>query len=770
MSYSVFMRNRPICQVIGTVVVFAVVQQYFEDPNSFFSSDRLLDVQYWLKWIIFLLLAVYALEKLGQGGRDLARVLIVDDDCPAASPDRPWPSLLGGVVFLITVLTVLELRQPFFFTQDDNLMQFLPVILQGCRSLLQGVLPTWNPYQLLGAPTTTVGVYSLTYPVTYFSYALSRYLLGNENFTIEIYCIFHIITGYFALYWAARCHRIRPSLAATAALCAVLSGWSLIATRSWFYVGPIFLYLPLLIVGVSKLTSGSGGWKWMGSMSVAIALFFYAGNVQFWVYGLLFLWIAIIVSWSCRLLRGAQVLGAVAATLLGVAFAFPLLLPQFLQTRDVFRTMVPDVGVLYKQWQAFFVPGPWIHAYDPANSVDPQWLTGGLIVYSGTTFVLLAALLVPCYFFYRVPRREIGQNVWFVCGVISFLAAIGLPGVIWPIMLRLPLLSKFRIPIKFLAFFDIFIVIVGAMILERLLRRVRWAKQVEICAVVATLVLLGTTGTMRLPSWYSYGIKPYPTSRPLIEQISGDHAHRVMSITFERSPSPRYWEEFPHNIGTVYNVPAFNGYDPLVRYAPEYRKAMERFEKEPVQTLQEYGVEYILAPADFRRPILSAYGGSHHAESTSLIPASVRAKVLAQTELVFVDDEISIRRIANARPLAYLETNPELALPVRLRADGFDLDTSSAPQAARVVANFLWYPESRAEADGRPLVVTQDSYQRIVFDLPASTKQVRIRFAPAWWKGFAIGAFVACAGMLLGYFAVRSRREVKLLAAAAAQG
>ncbi len=768
MSYSLPMRNRPLWHVIGAVIVFAVVQQYFEEPNSFLSVDRLLTAQYWLKGIIVLLIIVYLLEKIGRRGGDIVRLLVVDDDSGSGRTTRAWPSILGGLVIVSSVLVVLECRQPFFFTQDDNLMQFLPVILQGCRSLLHGVFPTWNPYQFLGAPTTTVGVYALTYPVTYVSYLASRYLLGNEFFTLEIYCMFHIVSGYLALYWAARSQRVRPALAATAALCAVLSGWSLIATRSWFYVGPIFVYMPLMLVGVAKLTTGARGWKWIVGMAVVIALFFHAGNVQFWAYGLLFFWLAVIILWCCQGLGRTEILSAGAATLLGVSMSLPLLLPQFLETRDTFRTMVPDVGILVQQWQAFFVPGPWIHAYNPANSVDPEWHTGGLIVYSGTTFVVLASLLVPCFLFYRIPRREIGRNVWFICALVAFMATIGGAGVIWPVMLRLPLLAKFRIPMKFLAFFNIFVVIVGAMMVERLLRWTRWPKALESCTVMGTLFLLAVAGTMNLPSWYSYGIKPYPTTKPLIEEVAGKAVlqHRVMTITFERSPSPRYWEELPLNMGTVYGVPAMHGYDPLVRYARPYRNAWKFLEEQPITALQEYGVKYVLQPADYHHPVVS-YGGSHFAESHTLIPTRVRALVLEDTNSIFTDDEINIREVPGARPLAFAANDPGVSLPIELRADGFDLDASSLAAATPVVANFLWYPEIRAEAEGRRVAIRPDGYGRITLDLPAPVQHVRIRFVPAWGKGLVAGLSMAIAGMILGRFALGRQVTVKHLAASA---
>ena len=63
MFYSLLMRHRPIWQMIGAILVFAPLQQYFQTPMSFFTIDRLLAVQYWLWWIIALLGGAYALQK-----------------------------------------------------------------------------------------------------------------------------------------------------------------------------------------------------------------------------------------------------------------------------------------------------------------------------------------------------------------------------------------------------------------------------------------------------------------------------------------------------------------------------------------------------------------------------------------------------------------------------------------------------------------------------------------------------------------------------------
>jgi len=337
-------------------------------------------------------------------------------------------------------------------------------------------------------------------------------------------------------------------------------------------------------------------------------------------------------------------------------------------------------------------------------------------------------------------------------------------------MLLLPLLSKLRLPFKFLAFFNIFIVLGGAIILERILRRVRRSKQIEWCTVTVTACLLTAACVTHMPSWYTYGIKPYPRSESILDQIpdAKASANRIMSITFERSPSARYWEELPHNLATIYRVPSLHGYDPLVSLSPRFLKVTDTLENQPLLTLQEYGVEYLLTPVDFNRPKLSGYRTSYRIERSSQIPWRVIATLIEHSAPVFADDETSIRRIPDPLPLAFPELHPAVSLPLRLRGDGFDVDTSSLAEGGRVVANFLWYPEMRGEVNGKSLPVATDSWQRIIVDLPRPANEIRIRFVPRWWKGFAIGTATAFAGLLLGHFAIRRERRIKELASAAA--
>src|SRR5689334_19885492 len=86
--------------------------------------------------------------------RQWFEILLDDQQSPENVKSNYWRWMIVGFVSVAAALAFLEYRQPFYFVEDDNLAQFMPVVLHGCRSLFHdGVFSTWNPHQFLGSPT-----------------------------------------------------------------------------------------------------------------------------------------------------------------------------------------------------------------------------------------------------------------------------------------------------------------------------------------------------------------------------------------------------------------------------------------------------------------------------------------------------------------------------------------------------------------------------------------------------------------------------------------
>ena len=71
----------------------------------------------------------------------------------------------------------------------------------------------------------------MLYPPTVVSYAIARWGLGNEYYTLEVFAAMHLLAGYLASYAAARTAGLRPALAFVLGISFVLSGYILLVGR-----------------------------------------------------------------------------------------------------------------------------------------------------------------------------------------------------------------------------------------------------------------------------------------------------------------------------------------------------------------------------------------------------------------------------------------------------------------------------------------------------------------------------------------------------------
>ena len=255
-----------------------------------------------------------------------------------------WRWLLVGFALVGFLLLVLERSQPYFFVQDDNLSQFMPVILHGCRSLFNdGVFSTWNAHQFMGSPTASLGTYALTYPFTYLAYGFARYLVHDEFATLDVFCVGHLLVGYLAMFWACRCAGIRPILAAAGGVSFAFSGYFLIAGKSWYYMTPLAVYAPLMFGLFEKFRRASFGWALVLPSALVFGLLFHSGNAQMWCYAGMFFIVGVGVLLVCKAIAWSQAIPALCSVAIGVAIALPLLVPQFLETAKLPapRTITP---------------------------------------------------------------------------------------------------------------------------------------------------------------------------------------------------------------------------------------------------------------------------------------------------------------------------------------------------------------------------------------------------------------------------------------------
>ena len=711
-----------------------------------------------LRLLILLGLVIGAMALLRAPGLRRLEALFLSGLVPgesSAEGPRPtfwtrWGWLALGFLVFVTAMCIVEFNQPYYFTQDDTYVGGLPGTLAACRSAFAGQFPEWNPYQLMGSPSASLGYSSLLYPPTYLSYAVARFVLGNEYATIEVWSIAHLAAGYLATYWAARRVGLRRWLAAIGGLSFVLSGYSLIVGRGWHTTVPAVVWTPLLMVALVEFVEKDVGWKWMIATGIVIGLFYFVGFMQFWFYPMLCFvaGAAWLVLTGCVPLRKTPWI--VAALVFGVALCVPLLLTQFLWSAGVWKVRPAayghgmEVGLL-----ATLLPYPFTDAPFPDlwGNAYRQFRTQ--MYYSGTLFCLATYLAWGALLGYRWNRRALGANVWLFCAGLAMLLALGKPGVLSTLLAHLPVLDKtLNNPFRAMACFNFFAVLGGGVVLERILRRAgpRRGWQWGLAATVVLLLLYHAS--IARPSFYLYSDRPYPAMpsemAALLKPADSTRLRRCISIAPMVTSEPGFPLSMFDSFPSAYSVVCYGGYDPLVQSKPEFLYVNDQMHADPVGAAKAYGIRWMVIHRSLEKPLPEVLPHEKININRFLEPPLRQA-----SHTVLMLPEVEIRELPEAAPLAFAEAAEHEGLPIRLGGAGVDVDVSGLAQGGAVIVNFLAWPDMAARVDGRPLPLEADEWGRMRLQVPAGAGRLEIRYAPPWGLGCRLGASLALVGVLL---------------------
>lgn len=745
-------------------------------------------------------IAFYAVWRIGsnRATRKFWQSLVLGDVNPAAqsiqSSDRGLPAAVWfvlGLCFLGGSLAYLEYRSPYFFSQDDNLAQFLPVIMQGCESLFsRGELATYNPHQFAGAPTASIGTYALTYPGTYLSYWIAKEAFGAPQATIDVFCVLHLIYGYPILFALLRKLGCGAGVSTSGALSFLLQGFFLINGRSWFYMMPTALWAPCLFLLAERLRQGEATRWWSLGTGVVIGAYFHSGNVQMWIYSMS-MWALLLAIW---LLTGKLRWGALqpifCAMLVGLGVALPLLIPQFAEASAAKRII--DGASIEWNLAGFFLPWPLYQAngYGPAlfGTENREYI--GQFMYSGTTFVLVATLVTISMAVHRWDRKAWGENAHAPLGFIAFLIALGQMGFIWFLFSKLPIFSKFAHPFKYLPLITLMAVLAGGVGLERLLRRSGKRKWLETAISAATLALLAYHVSLPLPSAFGYGFKPFPKPFESLRSLVAS-PQRVIALAPYRHAGAAYGRMPVNNLPTVQGLYSLIGYDPIVmRRAPailmlerlghveNYNKwgnwrpknwrerPMTQIEKTTrVAALRAYGVDTVFSFGQALRPPYEKgqitylfYRGDLYLWQ---MLEAVRSLPESERQIVSNNEWGVTYRISGVDPLAFLERDRGSAQKLQFSAQGAIVELRDVKQDDYLVVNVIDEPGKtflHVYVDGKSVPHKVDEWLRVRVPLSADAKKVEVRYEPPFLKWLLAGLPLMAIGALVGFLGKPQRK------------
>lgn len=707
----------------------------------------------------------------------------------AESAGIPW--WLIGLTFVLAAVGWLELLHPYFFCQDDALCLELPGVLLACRAVWQGLSPEYNPYIFLGCPAQAiVGVY----PPTYLSYAVARHVLGDENATFEVFALLHLVAGYCLTHAVARRLGIGPPLAALAAATFVLSGPVLVMARCWSSFAVPAAFIPLCALLVDRLRDREPDWRWPACLGLALGLFYHAGFPQLFVLGGGIMLVHAATLAMLRLVPAWRLRWLAPALAFGAALAIPLFLQQWRLSWEIDVSSAGGGDGVAGNLLAILLPYPLARGALPNGwgNFNLQW--GGHLYYCGTilTASFLAALAAGLrHRLQGTPAVEpVGRETRMplalaVPAIVALLLSLGEHGGLWWMMGLLPVGLRNN-PFRAMPWFAFFSGLAGAIHLQSVIglqsarglpwtgglpataamtpaepdrvpdrSRIAGERRLLSGALALAAILLAVHVSQSVIAFYTYAFRPFPQLPPEFLQLLGPdesgHRQRVMSFAAWRSSDPSYPLALPHNLPSEYEVPAVVGYNPLIQRFGRFTRCLERIAADPRAGLSAYGVRWLVVHR-------TAWGGWQPESENRferIFPLLELLKALGDNRhisLPALDDYVKIVENSDAAPLAFDAAAPTTPLPMRTTAAGLDIDLGPGGDRGdgprSVVANFLRYPDIVATADGLPLEVGEDQWQRIVVRVPAGARSLRIRYRPPWGTGCLIAVLPAVLGVV----------------------
>jgi len=715
-------------------------------------------------WILALALAclLLFLARRASPSLDQACNRLLYNLSPAPSTileERAWA--WGGFLFLLASFATLECLQPYYFSQDDVLVTELPGMLFGCRQAWAGFFPDFNPYTLMGTPLAAYGGASLTYPPTYFAYAVARHILHNEYALMEVFALLHLSAGYWIARYLGRRLGMGTEVATLASLTFVLSGSILIMGRSWHMTLPVVVWVPLLLLSALNLKEGPAGWRWMLGTGAVIGVYYQVGFSQVWAFAMLFWGLTILWFAAWKEIPFRRLLWTVPAFLFGFALALPLLWTQFAATRDMARASGYGNGVIWGI-PSFFVPYP-LKALHPNlwGSTDLPFM--GHFYYFGTLFMVLWLTALLALFTARPKRSAWAGATWVVLGGAALWMALGNQGGLWKLFSFVPVLKQINNhPFRLLPFFVLFAVLAGGQTLEHLLARTRRRRLWGGVVAALTLGLLAYHVAMVRPAFYSYGFEPYPALPPEMAQLlkeggqSGEiPAGRILPIAPARSIAPDFPLSLNLSLPLVYGVASFDGYDPITESRPPARRASALIEKSPKAALKAFGVRWLVIHRTARSPVFSSNPMLRGMEGIPRWGGLLKQLSSLDARCAFQGPKVEVWDLNEPDPMAFALSGAKRALPIALFGEGVRIKLESLPQGGLVVANYFWYPSVQAFANGKEVRCGRDGWGRVVVDVPAGSRDLEVYLGARWGRGLANAGLVLLLSLLLAAWLVR---------------
>lgn len=652
------------------------------------------------------------------------------------------------------------------FLITDPVRQQIPWRKQAIEYWKQGKIPSWDAWSFAG--TTLIGniqagaFYPLNVLFFLFSFPIAwTILIISQPFLAGIFLF---------LFLRNKKLDVIPSLIGSTAF--AFGGYSM-SWLTWGTIVSTFLWTPIMLFAVDRIHADKKSWKWNIVLLFALCSSFFAGHLQFFLYGCaIVVWYAFWEYWRTRLCKISWRCAIVVVLFLLMTSIQWIPLLRFLFTASRMA------GAEYLH-EGFFIPiQHLVQFFAPDYFGNPAtlnyfgtWNYGEMTGYIGVIALVLALL--------GIGKKTL---IWVIPIIISFILSVDSPVSRLPFILHIPVISVFQ-PTRLIVVIGLCLSVLSAYGASKIFLL---SKKQKILTLVAVGCLFGiawffgdnpvTRRNLILPTalyavaaaalvvslfaqkrkWlqtillclflvggifdlFRFGWKftPFTNKAFFFPETT------VISFLMEQPKPFRVMtiddRVLPPNVLTYYGIESVAGYDPIhsLRYE-EFIAAMERGEP---NIKPPFGFERIMAPKNYTSPLFQLLGVKYVISMTT-IDSSKLKQMLQEGETivyknvdfsprVYLADAISVKKtkqdIIDALyskefipgRTAIVETNlPILSVPLSssegvaitsYTSNKISMDVTAMNNRLLVIGN-MYDPGWKAEIDGKKTELYRANY------------------------------------------------------------
>jgi len=441
------------------------------------------------------------------------------------------------------------------FVMSDHIAYFLPTTAFLRRSILNGEIPLWNPYQFAGQPIAALHMSGMLYPLNWV--VAAAFDAWNAQ---QVHVIVHLtLCGWFTWLFVRRLG-VSPLAGGVAAIVYTLCDYTIysitfppyLSTQTWL---PAILWAMLGLLQTLRL-------RWVIAVAVFIALALVGGHAQAFLYIAQFgVACALFWLWSVSEPGGRRraFLLLALAGLIGVGLAGPQLLPAIEMTMHASRSVE---ALSLNQASSYSLPLSRL-----GNGIlESLRFTTGQDGRPNSVLHVWPLLTLPLALFGVFSTRlRLQWCFLFVSLVVAGLFMAGKSTPIFRMHYELPMGSLFRAPLRAGFLYMWLVAVLAAIGTQTLIDWLVSKEKVRAARGLGIAVLLIVAGDVYQragfhPNHPLLSPRPTPPSAELLQALrGGDQLDRSF---FELSPA--HERSLGYKAGTLYGFQSLPDYEPAM--------------------------------------------------------------------------------------------------------------------------------------------------------------------------------------------------------------